>query len=126
LAILNIKNQNRGYGREAMKKILEFTRTFPAGLAHYCWIPYKSDNIAAKKLYESFGFRDNGEVFNNESITVCIATLIAVKLLEFIMLCVLRKNYRRTIVEESELKGRAPQKGRPQNLPLQTARGTLP
>ncbi|CQR59053.1 GNAT family N-acetyltransferase [Paenibacillus riograndensis] len=62
--------QNQGYGREAMGKILEFIRTFPAGPAHYCWIPYKSDNIAAKKLYESFGFRDNGEVFNNESITV--------------------------------------------------------
>lgn len=26
--------QNRGYGREAMKKILEFIRTFPAGPAH--------------------------------------------------------------------------------------------
>ncbi|MBE1442581.1 GNAT family N-acetyltransferase [Paenibacillus sp. OAS669] len=62
--------QNRGYGREAMKKILEFIRTFPAGSAHYCWIPYKPDNIPAKKLYESFGFLDNGEVFNNESITV--------------------------------------------------------
>ncbi|RCW40090.1 GNAT family N-acetyltransferase [Paenibacillus prosopidis] len=62
--------QNRGYGREAMKKILEFIRTFPAGPAHYCWIPYKPDNVAAKKLYENFGFRDNGEIFNNESITV--------------------------------------------------------
>lgn len=47
---------NRGYGREAMNKILEFIRTFPAGPAQYCWIPYKPDNVAAKKLYESFGF----------------------------------------------------------------------
>lgn len=62
--------QNKGYGREAMKKILEFIRTFPAGPANYCWIPYKSENVVAKKLYESFGFRDNGEVFNDESITV--------------------------------------------------------
>ncbi|WP_309119733.1 N-acetyltransferase [Paenibacillus sp.] len=62
--------QNRGFGREAMTKILEFIRTFPAGPAHCCWIPYKPENVAAKKLYESFGFRDNGEVFNNESITV--------------------------------------------------------
>jgi diamine N-acetyltransferase len=62
--------QNRGYGREGMKKILEFIRTFPAGPAQYCWIPYKPDNVAAKKLYDSFGFRDNGEIFNNESITV--------------------------------------------------------
>lgn len=62
--------QNRGYGREAMKIIMEFIRTFPAGPAHFCWIPYKSDNTAARKLYESFGFRDTGEVFNDESITV--------------------------------------------------------
>ncbi|WP_028609511.1 GNAT family N-acetyltransferase [Paenibacillus harenae] len=62
--------QNRGYGREAMKKILEFIRTFPAGPAHYCWIPYKDDNVAANKLYESFGFRDNGEILGDELITV--------------------------------------------------------
>lgn len=62
--------QNRGYGREAMNKILEFIRTYPAGPAQFCWIPYSRENIAAKKLYESFGFRENGEIFNNESITV--------------------------------------------------------
>ncbi|AOZ90950.1 GNAT family N-acetyltransferase [Paenibacillus crassostreae] len=62
--------QSRGYAREAMKKILEFIRTFPAGPAHYCWIPYSADNYVAKRLYESFGFRDNGEICNNESITV--------------------------------------------------------
>lgn len=62
--------QNRGYGRETMKKVLEFIRTFPAGPARYCWIPYGVDNSAAKKLYESFGFRDNGEFCDNEPITV--------------------------------------------------------
>ncbi|MEC0256592.1 GNAT family N-acetyltransferase [Paenibacillus lautus] len=62
--------QNRGYGREAMKKILEFIRTFPAGPAQFCWIPYKAENAAAKKLYESYGFRDNGEIIENEQITV--------------------------------------------------------
>lgn len=62
--------QNRGYGREAMKKILEFIRTFPAGPAYYCWISYKADNVPAKRLYESFGFRDNGEVLGDELTTV--------------------------------------------------------
>lgn len=68
--MIDKQHQHKGYGREAMGKILEFIRTFPAGSAQYCWIPYKRDNTAAKKLYESFGFRNNGEVFNNESITV--------------------------------------------------------
>lgn len=62
--------QNRGYGREAMKKTLEFIRTFPAGPAQFCWIPYKAENAAAKKLYESYGFRDSGEIIENEQITV--------------------------------------------------------
>lgn len=62
--------QKQGYGREAMKKILEYFRTFPVGPAKYCWIQYETDNIVAKKLYESFGFRDNGEICENEPVTV--------------------------------------------------------
>ncbi|MEC0204387.1 GNAT family N-acetyltransferase [Paenibacillus lautus] len=68
--MIDKQHQNRGYGREAMKKILEFIRTFPAGPAQFCWIPYKAENAAAKKLYESYGFRDNGEIIENEQITV--------------------------------------------------------
>lgn len=63
--------QKRGYGREAMKKILDYIRTFPVGHARYCWIPYVTENIVAKNLYESFGFRDNGEKINeNEQVIV--------------------------------------------------------
>jgi diamine N-acetyltransferase len=61
--------QNRGYGREAMTRILDFIRTFPAGPAHLCWISYKNDNAPAKRLYESFGFRDNGEIVEGELVT---------------------------------------------------------
>lgn len=68
--MLDKQHQHKGYGREAMRKILEFVRAFPAGAAKYCWIPYKTENTAAKKLYESLGFRDNGEVYNGEAITV--------------------------------------------------------
>ncbi|REE89018.1 diamine N-acetyltransferase [Paenibacillus taihuensis] len=62
--------QGRGYGREAMERIMAFIRTFPAGPAKYCWIAYKEENLPAKNLYESFGFRDNGEVIHGEQITV--------------------------------------------------------
>jgi diamine N-acetyltransferase len=62
--------QRRGFGREAMERILEYIRTFPAGPARYCWICYEADNIVAKKLYESFGFCETGEVYNNEPIAV--------------------------------------------------------
>jgi diamine N-acetyltransferase len=62
--------QNRGYGREAITSILDYIRTFPAGPAQYCWIQYEADNIIAKRLYESFGFLDNGEISENEPVTV--------------------------------------------------------
>ncbi|WP_017811933.1 GNAT family N-acetyltransferase [Paenibacillus shenyangensis] len=62
--------QNKGYGRKAMERIIEFIRTYPAGPAEYCWIPYSPDNTSARKLYESFGFRDNGEICHDELITV--------------------------------------------------------
>jgi len=62
--------QNRGYGKAAMNEILSYIRTFPAGPAQYCWISYEDDNIVAKRIYESFGFRDNGEVAENEPVTV--------------------------------------------------------
>ncbi|AZN41258.1 GNAT family N-acetyltransferase [Paenibacillus albus] len=63
-------HQNRGYGREAMERILAFIRTCPAGPAKVCWISYKADNLPANRLYESFGFRDNGEIIGDERITV--------------------------------------------------------
>lgn len=68
--MIDKRYQNKGYGREAMVRILEFIRTFPAGPATYCWIPYSAENFVAKRLYENFGFRDNGEICNNEQITV--------------------------------------------------------
>ena len=64
--------QRRGYGREAMQKILDYIRTFPAGPAELCWISYEPDNVVAKRLYESFGFRENGEIANNEPVAILI------------------------------------------------------
>lgn len=68
--MIDERHQNRGYGREAMAEILKFIRTFPAGPAQFCWLPYKRDNAAAKKLYESCGFRENGEICDGEQVTV--------------------------------------------------------
>ncbi|MDO3412470.1 GNAT family N-acetyltransferase [Saccharibacillus sp. CPCC 101409] len=68
--MIDKRYQGRGYGREAMTKILEFIRTFPAGPATYCWIPYEADNLSAKRLYESFGFQDSGEIVDGEPMKV--------------------------------------------------------
>ena len=68
--MIDARYQGQGYGREAMQKILDFIRTFPAGPAQYCWIQHAKDNLVAKKLYESFGFRENGEISEYEPVKV--------------------------------------------------------
>jgi len=68
--MIDEKFQGQGYGTNAMKKIIEFIRTFPAGRAEYCWLPYKHENSTAKKLYERFGYIDSGEVVNGENISL--------------------------------------------------------
>lgn len=60
--------QNKGYGRKAMKVILDYLRTFPCGKAEVCWLSYEPENTAAKHLYESLGFRETGGVCDGEII----------------------------------------------------------
>ena len=68
--MIDQRYQGRGYGREAMRLILDYIRTFPMGPAELVWIQYMPDNLAAKKLYESFGFRENGEVAHDMPVSV--------------------------------------------------------
>lgn len=48
--------QGRGYGRRALRLALDFIRTLPCGKAEYVWLSYEPENLAAKRLYASFGF----------------------------------------------------------------------
>ncbi len=62
--------QHRGYGRAAMELALEFIRTWPCGSAEYCWLSYEPENAVARELYHSFGFRETGEMDEDEVIAV--------------------------------------------------------
>lgn len=53
--------QRQGYGREAMKRAIEFIRTFPCGEAEYCVLSYEPENEVAKSLYASMGFAELNE-----------------------------------------------------------------
>lgn len=54
--------QGKGYGKEALKVSLNYLRTFPCGHAELCWLGYAPENIVAKSLYSSVGFKENGEM----------------------------------------------------------------
>lgn len=62
--------QGRGYGKAAMEAVLDYIHTFPCGKADYCFLSYEPENAVAKELYHSFGFRENGEMDEEEIIAV--------------------------------------------------------
>ena len=62
--------QGKGFGKEAVKLALEFIHTFPCGKADYCWLSYEPENEAARRLYQSFGFKETGDRDGEELIAV--------------------------------------------------------
>lgn len=62
--------QGKGYGKAATEAVLDFIRTFPCGKADYCFLSYEPENDVAKEMYHSFGFRENGEMDEEEIIAV--------------------------------------------------------
>ena len=58
--------QNKGYGRQALGLILDFIRSAPARQAKYVWLCYGLDNVVARKLYASIGFKEVPEAYLEE------------------------------------------------------------
>ena len=61
--MIDRRYQGKGYGKEAVKLALEFIRTLPSGEAKYCWLSYEPENVAARELYRSFGFKEVPEAY---------------------------------------------------------------
>lgn len=68
--MIDRRYQRRGYGRAAVGLALDFIRTMPCGQAAWCWVSYMPENTAARRLYRSFGFRENGERDGEELIAL--------------------------------------------------------
>ena len=68
--MIDKRYQRKGCGKEAMRLALGFIRTWPCGRAEYCALSYEPDNEAAKNLYHSFGFAENGEKSGTETVAV--------------------------------------------------------
>ena len=68
--MIDERYQGRGFGRAAMRLILDFVASLPCGSAPLCWVSYAPENEAARRLYASFGFEENGEWDGGERIAV--------------------------------------------------------
>ncbi|MFR5787240.1 MAG: GNAT family N-acetyltransferase [Christensenellales bacterium] len=61
--------QGRGYGRQAIEKLIEYARHVPVrpGVEVF-WLSYDPDNQKARKLYNGFGFMETGAMDGEEAI----------------------------------------------------------
>ena len=41
---------------------------WPCGKAEYCYLSYEPDNQIAKNLYSEFGFRENGDMDEEDEV----------------------------------------------------------
>lgn len=58
--------QGRGYGCEALDRVLDYIRTKPFGTSDRVALTCNKDNTTAKKLYESRGFSATGNEDGDE------------------------------------------------------------
>ena len=61
-------HQGKGYGRFGMEKMLEIFRG--EDRIYNVGISYEPENEAARKLYASLGFQENGEIVDGEVVAV--------------------------------------------------------
>jgi len=66
--MIDAKHQNKGYGKEAMRVVLEYIKSNPVFSKIYLTV--NPDNDVAVKLYESFGFFATGEMVYDEIVMV--------------------------------------------------------
>ena len=61
--MIDKKYQGKGYGKEALKLVIDFIKTEPCGEAKACFLSYEPENEIAKKLYQEFGFVEMPEYY---------------------------------------------------------------
>lgn len=66
--MIDEKYQGQGYGRASMLKALELIREKSVKEHPTVLISYEPENIVAKKLYASVGFRETGEIEEGEAV----------------------------------------------------------
>jgi len=66
--MIDKNHQGKGYGNQAVAKVLDEIKTKPYGEASHVYTSYKPTNIASKSLFESYGFVETGQLDGDELI----------------------------------------------------------
>ena len=70
--MIDRRYQGKGFGKQGMLKVLEHIKSFPHGKADIVVLSYEQENTVAKKLYESLGFVETGEIDDGELVSKLI------------------------------------------------------
>lgn len=66
--MIDHKYQGKGYGKAALRKAIEYVKTFPSGPANKLHLSYVPGNANASGLYSALGFKETGEMDGDEII----------------------------------------------------------
>ena len=64
--MIDEKHQGKGFGKAALKQILDYIKTKPFGSSGIVTLTCNKDNTAALSLYRSLGFAETGVVDEDE------------------------------------------------------------
>lgn len=62
--------QGLGYFKPTMDAVIDFVRKEPAGKATSLWLSYEPENIQARSCYLHYGFKETGQVIENEIVAI--------------------------------------------------------
>lgn len=64
--MIDASKQNRGYGKAALDRVLDYIKTKPFGPSDRVALTCNQDNVGALHLYKSRGFAETGAVCDDE------------------------------------------------------------
>ncbi|REB07343.1 GNAT family N-acetyltransferase [Sporosarcina sp. BI001-red] len=65
--MIDVKHQGKGFGKQAMMKVIDYIMSFPQGKADAVSLSYWLVNEAARKLYASVGFIETGAIWDGQT-----------------------------------------------------------
>lgn len=65
--MIDKKHQGKGFGKQAMMKVIEYIETFPQGQADAVATSYWLVNEAVRKLFASVGFVETGAIWDGQT-----------------------------------------------------------
>lgn len=68
--MIDKRYQGKGLGKKTIDATIALIRQFPFGPAKLVWLSYEPENTKARRMYQKYGFVENGDMCGNEIVAV--------------------------------------------------------